>query len=1113
LSKGDKVTLVLSSGQTLSGTIKIYNGNDVVIQEDWQSPKDGGFPFLTKDFVVPDSTNSGNIKIEVITNEFVSTSFQSQYRIAKKIDSGNKDLTYQWQPVKKDGITPEQTLNKADYSDGFTYRWDGLDKITQDGKQIVYRVVEKGVDETKYSVSYQPSSEISSNRTVKITNKDKSASSSVKKAIYPGLVTSVNDVWGLATDSEHKYITSITEDDLKNWPTRTIDDKEYYIFKWKLDFGEGVDVVKFKDEISDGINPYIDDYQKLNYGANNARFDFVVSNGNVTYGIASGSSNGWKDVVNGTAWSDANKNDYDGSFEFDSSKAAHDTERFQNIKWITYCTAVPKETIDEAMAENGKYEVINNIRLNDEKDFAPAKLTIKKEAEKDPSEKLIEKGFRKDNNFVSSAIYTLKVNKEGKNLTNGDMIDISDLFEPLMYNDEPYNNQFDINLGSFDIWEIDSNGNRKLDSSEYIYLFDSGETETKTDYPVGGLSIINGSQWTDSQIMFESRFDIPKDLEFTYNISGGTPGASVNCNAATQYNSTVSVTCPATYDSDGKATIVIKTNDNSMTNQDMWFTISNCPNPQVTVSAGTVETKKENRLQISVPDGMPLEIEYRYDFTVNENTPNRKGIDDKDVAVGQPLDKLASRPTIKMKNKASFQTSNGEESDEHTENQFKISDSSAEIALPEYPIIKKIDVGNHSIKLSADFYLAKFDKNAKKWEYVTNVKPQIDEKSKVEINNLTFGANETTDGKVPADAKEFTVPDSGFYVSLTKGELYKLIETKEPEGYVDLGYKDGSLVNGKYPYVYYFMYDSVPDNTLIENINSVAGENKVSRTDITRLADNSTLKVPNSNKFDLVAEKEWGVIPLNSEAVSVELELVWSYKKSSNIPEVTYPLSELGRTDSIKTIDGKDDGQTQWNDLPNGKDGRPIYYYVVEKSYTVKENGTDKKYTLSDDGTYKNGSETGDFKPIYTGNGLNTGKSDGTAGKVEIKNASKLVVKKIWQNADGTEITGTYPLSEIKFNLYGIKADKTEVQLVTDGVIKESENWQKVIDNNDLSSYEKFRVEEVIVTDTEKEVMANYTISDTYNVIDGTGEIILTNKIKFHNQSRKTINQPHKQAI
>lgn len=1090
LSSDDKINIRLEGDGEPKGTIEIYCDGELLIKDDWQFEN---WQF-DKDYTID---KSGQIKIVVNVPDTTGNGYvNAKYRIAKKIDSGRKDLTYEWQKANINGA--EQHLDKSDpeYKDGFTFRWGNLDKTTSDGRDIIYRVIEKNNSE-KYSVSYSRA-EISKSGTVKITNKDKEADSSVKKAIYPNLTSGVDYK---STDTPHKEIKSITSDDLANWPTRNIDGKEYYIFKWKLEFDDA-EYVKFEDEVDDEniINPYFDE----EFDNSNAkdRFDFVIAcKDKDVSGVACNNWYQFKSAI-GTTVTDSNK----ASFSFDNSGVAD----FKNVQWITYCTAVPKETIDNAMkAENGKYEVINNIRLDGENEFSPAKLTITKEAEKPPSEKLIEKGIiREEDDDTANAIYKLILNKEGKNLTNGDMIDISDIFEPKSFtvvdddgtvlSSETGNNLFDVNLSNIVIRELDENGKelRILSASEYIYLFNSGETETKTDYPVGELYAGN-PYGTTGETNFTSYFNFPKGVEFTYNISGGTPNASVDCNAANQYSGKVSVTCPATYDSNGNATIVIKLDEAISGN--MWFSIQNVtPDIKATVSASTVETKKETSLQLSVPDGMPLSIEYTYNFTVNENTPYKKGLDGSDVAIGTSLDQLSPAPTIAMKNKASFQTSNGEESDEHDENEFKISYSAANIQLTEVPVIKKIDVGDHSIELSADFYLAKFNKTDKTWEYVTDVTSAEDPDSGKIISTLKYNDVFESAGKVPTIAKKIEVPGNGFNVrNLEKNTLYKLIECKVPDEYVDLGYTADSPVNGKYPYVYYFMYEGDVDNTLISSINTgITGNNTVSNKDITILRDKGTLQVPNNNKFNLVAEKEWGVIPLNSEAVSVELELVWSYKKSSNIPEVTYPLSELGRTDSIKTIDGKDGGQTQWNDLPNGKDGRPIYYYVVEKSYTVKENGTDKKYTLSDDGTYKNGEKVGDFKPIYTGNGLNAGKSDGTAGKVEIKNASKLVVKKIWQNADGTEITEGYPLDEIKFNLYGIKADKTEVQLVTDGVIKESENWQKVITNDNLSSYEKFRVEEVIVTDTEKEVMANYTISDTYNVIDGTGEIILTNKSK-----------------
>ncbi|MDE6797963.1 MAG: hypothetical protein K2J36_08150, partial [Ruminococcus sp.] len=359
LSAGDKINIHFHGYENANGEIVIYSDGNEKFKEPWQL-ENGNFD---KDYIIPENA-SGKIRIEINTiraDGYISADY---CQTAKKIDSGIEGLTYEWQPVNKTGIDAEQTLDKSDYSDGFTFRWDGLDKTTADGKDIIYRVIEKNNLE-KYSVSYSRA-EISKSGTVKITNKDRNAGSSLKKAIYPDLTKNLpnNNVWAEATDGEQKVKNSITEKDLETWPTRTIDGKEYYIFKWKLDFGDSVDVVKFEDEMPEGvINPYYDNAISgtiTDYGDNNARFDFVIGNEKGTYGIASGHWNDWKSGVGNTVIHQDNKVDtYKNKFEFSlNTKEAQSDLLKHSIKWITYCTAVPKETIDNAMkAENGKYEV------------------------------------------------------------------------------------------------------------------------------------------------------------------------------------------------------------------------------------------------------------------------------------------------------------------------------------------------------------------------------------------------------------------------------------------------------------------------------------------------------------------------------------------------------------------------------------------------------------------------------------------------------------------------------------------------------------------------------------------------------------------------------------
>ncbi|MDE6426929.1 MAG: Cna B-type domain-containing protein [Ruminococcus sp.] len=1132
LSSGDKLEFNFIGGQNFSGTINIYSGSVLLHEVNFQMVD---YNFI-EEYIVPDTNSSEKIKIVVNINEDLTSYFNSKCKIAKKISSDRTDLTYEWLPVNQDGVVAEQHLTKSE-TGGFTYRWDGLDKTTADGKKIVYRVVEKDVAEG-YKVSYAPSGEISSNKTVKITNKKSDTGSSVKKAIYPGLTTSSGNVWDAATDSEHKDITSITSDDLKNWPTRTVNGTEYYIFKWKLNF-EGAEYVKFEDKISDGINPYVDAAYGGNisdYGDNNARFDFVVCNGINTNGIASGSWNEWKNAINGTALSDENKTDYDGYFSFDSSKITQANgcakwEQFKNIQWITYCTAVPKETIDKAVEADGEYTVTNEIKLNDEDEFSPATLEITKSSNSDvPDDKsLIKKGIER-NEFAKTpeAQYVINVNPEGKKLTNGGMIDISDIFETVedewkTYTKDSYgnknitgsgtakgNNLFDVRLSGINVYQVDDAGNwiRKLDSNDYSYLFDSDKVETKNNYTIGEINA-NIAYGSTAEFQFE-RTNLPKDLEVTYNISGGIPGQPVN--AKHFYAPTdISISASSTYDDDGNATVVLKTNKEFI-NENLYFTTDNMEKPTVTVTACTVDVSKETKLQLSVPDSMPIQIRYTYEFIVNENTPGATTAD-----IGKKLSDLQAEHNITIKNAASFQTSKGTASAEHTKNNFYVEEASATIEVDKSPTIKKVDVGSDAITLSADFYLAKYDTTTNKWVYVTKATENKDK-----VNTLTFESDETDNGTVPTGAKLIKVPkEDGFKVVLTNDTLYKLVEVHEPDGYVSLGYNSNASVKGKQPYVYYFMYNGDVTSEILNSINTgVDADNAVSQKDIISVSGTEDIKVKNSNKFSIKAEKEWLGMPHGYEPVSIEVELVWSYLKSSSIPleNNLHELSEMGIENSTKTISANSSGDAfpsvTWDNLPNGYNRKPVYYYVREKSYTLKSGNETITYTLDKkSGKYldKDGKE-GDFEPLYTGNGLNTGKikqDNKMVSTVHIKNASNLVVKKVWTDSNGEEITDNskIPLNEIKFNLFGIKEDGKKVELVHEGTIS-APDWQTVIDTNilkndlsedekKLSLYERFEIEEVNdINEEVRNIMYGYVISDTYNVVDGSGEITLTNRDK-----------------
>ena len=198
---------------------------------------------------------------------------------------------------------------------------------------------------------------------------------------------------------------------------------------------------------------------------------------------------------------------------------------------------------------------------------------------------------------------------------------------------------------------------------------------------------------------------------------------------------------------------------------------------------------------------------------------------------------------------------------------------------------------------------------------------------------------------------------------------------------------------------------------------------------------------------------------------------------------------DLGILDSsfnaTKTLTNPENAKV-WTDLPNGKAGKPIYYYVKETAYTYGGN----TYTLQEDGSYKDGSDLGGYLPIYQNNAAN---GDAT---VQIQNTQRLMLKKVWKDINNQDMNPL--LSSVDVMVYGIQVDsagnETKEALFTNPVtLGDTNNWQQditsSIGNKNLSVYKRFEVTETGVEDT-----SNMVISCVFNLNQNTGEIIVTNK-------------------
>ncbi len=511
-------------------------------------------------------------------------------------------------------------------------------------------------------------------------------------------------------------------------------------------------------------------------------------------------------------------------------------------------------------------------------------------------------------------------------------------------------------------------------------------------------------------------------------------------------------------------------------------------------------------LKLTVPDATHLQVTYSYKIIANKNTPsvihgckvrkNGRYVPMESGLVPPAGDKITFSNTAKLK----ADSASGESS--HNNQEYTVFQSGGTISTNPIPKIYKVNTGDYTIKsLHASFLLAKYESG--NWYYASNVNAD---------GAITWGKQSFNGKNVPAtnatDAYVIKVEGTQPKISLEQNVLYKLVEISVPSGYegsnlnlsstdfraLVTGYLNSNLTDYNGQDYATFLNHYNPNHYFSFNSN-VSGNNiphDVNQSEIQQIKSGDDLNIPNNELIDIGVQKQW----VNSnnttpDGASITVELYWSYDKStSGIPTSAKlaTAADLGILDSsftaTKTLTNPENAKV-WTDLPNGKAGKPIYYYVKETAYTYGGN----TYTLQEDGSYKDGSDLGGYLPIYQNNAAN---GDAT---VQIQNTQRLMLKKVWKDINNQDMKPL--LSSVDVTVYGVKVDsagnETKEALFTNPVtLGDTNSWQlditSLIGNKDLSVYKRFEVTETGV-DT-----SNMVISCVFNLNQNTGEIIVTNK-------------------
>jgi len=252
-----------------------------------------------------------------------------------------------------------------------------------------------------------------------------------------------------------------------------------------------------------------------------------------------------------------------------------------------------------------------------------------------------------------------------------------------------------------------------------------------------------------------------------------------------------------------------------------------------------------------------------------------------------------------------------------------------------------------------------------------------------------------------------------------------------------------------------------------------------------------TINIPNSKAISITADK----IFIGSDIPDSSTVVFQLYRSTARVGEGSTPVLVAG---SQKTISYPDVKSVTWNNLISGNGETPYYYHVKEYSYTVdgetyRINEADGKYYLVKENGTLDTTKPGKFKPVYTGNGLNS------TGKVDVSNSQGVVVRKVWTDLDDKEIAPPVDSSgtpiPIRFNIYGLRNDGSESLIDLPGVtLNSTNNYMYTLPEELAEGFVSFKVDEV--TDQLEALGGNYE-SHVLRFGNGSGvAFTITNKDK-----------------
>lgn len=999
------------------------------------------------------------------TDKKPSVTFQLQ---RKKQGTNATDWTQiylvdgEWTEVTADESNPYTFT--LDSSNGWKQTFSDLpkDTLAHDGDYL-YRVVETPVD--GYTTSYSDLQNGVGSGSITITNSPKQ---DFKKA---------------ALDADGNVLADGDSIALSDLPTLTVGDTTYYLIQWKI-----YDIV-----------------QDYSYD-----FEDVLPENSTLIGIYDKND---KFNVEDKYRPYIQRSRYHGYHLFPREYSFDDTTRKLTIHvdknsgaessyfYVTYYTGIPVEILKSAVSAGTDGYTVTNTIAQKGSDAKTASVKVTGSTADTGDKNLLTKNIASSNkNGAYTAEngqlnYSVYVNPDGKYLSNSGGIDLTDDLTLDSYEGASAAG-IDAVLSMVKVEKIenpvtDASGAvtdatvvRELSTSEYQYLVEHNikeETPSKRS-DLYQFTTSDNKKWTTSQPYAENGQQVKPQFPVGDVVTAklkGQPNQEIKADfyvylkgVNQKYGGTVPggelTFSPLKFDEKGEAVITFTTLKDVAN-----IEISSWNDTFIVESVNVVHVNEINsRLKLTVPDGEPLKVTYQYTLLKDGKpvTPNS----------------LSKTKTVISSNSISLDTGNASADDQKDSIKFSISKSRAGISAENKPQIVKYDVGDYSLKLDATFQIAKYQDG--KWLFAS--KDELVTNDKLQTHKLTYDAeNQSSAVSISVKADEDYKLDS-----FDKATLYKIVETKAPDGYEALTASNST---------YYFVYGS-------EALSSYP--DGVTADDVIQVQEGGSVNIPNNQLIDLTVQKTWTGLE-DTSGTSIKAALYWSYTKtSSGFPENMELASaeNLGvsglenpkefSTAAVGSGENPQNPSYTWKNLPSGKNGKPIYYYVKEAEYTYGG----KTYIQQTDGTFQASDGTsGTYRPNTTGNAAN---KDGT---ISINNSQGLVVEKLWRDSDGNPIPSSgIPATEVQFQLEGLNASGTweKIALKENALLTAENGWKLTLesylaDGVSLEAYTKFRVSETGVKkkgedkfQSPNQGLYGWIISATGTTNGTTGTLILTNR-------------------